>query len=36
MKSNVIPLETEKFYHLYNRGINGENMFKQEKNYIYF
>lgn len=36
MKSNVIPLETEKFYHLYNRGINGENIFKQEKNYIYF
>ncbi len=36
MKSNIIPLETERFYHLYNRGINGEEIFKQEKNHVYF
>jgi len=24
------------FYHIYNRGINGENIFKEERNYAYF
>jgi hypothetical protein len=30
------PLLPEKFYHIYNRGINGEELFKQERNYAYF
>lgn len=30
------PLEFDKFYHIYNRGINGENLFKENLNYKYF
>ena len=30
------PLEEGQFYHIYNRGINGENLFKEERNYAYF
>lgn len=30
------PLEADKFYHIYNRGINGGNIFFEEKNYSYF
>ncbi len=30
------PLEANLFYHIYNRGINGENLFKEERNYPYF
>ncbi|MEZ4884563.1 MAG: hypothetical protein R3E32_07555 [Chitinophagales bacterium] len=29
-------LEEGYFYHIYNRGINGENIFKKEKNYLFF
>ncbi|MFA5832804.1 MAG: transposase [Bacteroidota bacterium] len=29
-------LEPEKYYHIYNRGNNRENIFKEEKNYSYF
>ncbi len=29
-------LQPGRFYHIYNRGINGETIFKQEKNYQYF
>ncbi len=36
MKTNIEPLQTECFYHIYNRGINGETIFKQEQNYAYF
>jgi putative transposase len=36
MKSNIPSLQTETFYHIYNRGINGENIFKKPKNYTYF
>jgi REP element-mobilizing transposase RayT len=35
MKSNL-PLLPDTFYHIYNRGINGENLFKEERNYGYF
>ena len=35
MKLNA-PLLPETFYHIYNRGINGEDLFKQERNYNYF
>ena len=31
-----IPLEAEKIYHIYNRGINRENIFKEERNYRFF
>lgn len=30
------PLLPKKFYHIYNRGINGEDLFKQDRNYSYF
>ncbi len=30
------PLLSDTFYHIYNRGINGEDLFKQERNYNYF
>lgn len=36
MKSNIPPLQAETFYHIYNRGINGENIFKEPDNYPYF
>ena len=29
-------LEANKVYHIYNRGINGTNIFYEERNYIYF
>ncbi|MGV3460538.1 MAG: transposase [Flavobacterium sp.] len=35
MKS-IIPLECGKFYHIYNRGINSEKLFKEETNFEYF
>lgn len=34
MKS--IPLEYGNFYHIYNRGINGCNLFRENENYEYF
>ncbi len=36
MKNNIEPLQPDSFYHIYNRGINGENIFKEDKNYTYF
>ncbi|WP_448518873.1 transposase [Rhodoflexus sp.] len=30
------PLEAGKFYHIYNRGINGENIFRTHENYHHF
>lgn len=36
MKSNIPTLQPDTFYHIYNRGINGENIFKTSKNYVYF
>jgi len=33
---NTDPLNPETFYHIYNRGINGEDLFKREENYDYF
>lgn len=35
MKNNVFPLEPEKFYHIYNRGINGGQLFFEHQNYYY-
>jgi putative transposase len=36
MKANISLLEPNSFYHVYNRGINGENIFKENRNYPYF
>lgn len=36
MKTNILHLHPDSFYHIYNRGINGENLFKEERNYAYF
>ncbi len=30
------PLQYGKFYHIYNRGINGEKLFREKTNYEYF
>lgn len=30
------PIEADHFYHIYNRGINGENIFKSDHNYLFF
>jgi len=30
------PLEADCYYHIYNRGINGEDLFREERNYSYF
>lgn len=30
------PLTPDFYYHIYNRGINGEDLFKEERNYSYF
>jgi putative transposase len=31
----ITPIEG-KYYHIYNRGINGENIFRNEENYFFF
>jgi hypothetical protein len=36
MKQYEIQLESGKYYHIYNRGINGTNLFFEERNYLYF
>jgi len=32
----IASIEKGKYYHIYNRGINGEDIFKEEKNYDFF
>lgn len=32
----IEPIEFGKYYHIYNRGINSENIFKESRNYEYF
>jgi hypothetical protein len=32
----TLPLEPGKYYHIYNRGNNGDNIFIEERNYTYF
>ncbi len=32
----IEPLKAGNIYHLFNRGINGENIFKETRNYYYF
>ena len=36
MKANTLPIQTDTYYHIYNRGINGENIFVTSDNYFYF
>jgi len=36
MQQHEISLETECYYHIYNRGINGESLFREERNYHFF
>ena len=36
MKKNTPSVQTDTFYHVYNRGINSEIIFKQGRNYNYF
>jgi putative transposase len=32
----MVQIEENAYYHIYNRGINGENIFKEESNYAFF
>jgi len=34
--NNQVPLEPSCYYHIYNRGNNRENIFREEKNYSFF
>jgi putative transposase len=36
MDTRRSPLEPEKYYHIYNRGVNGQNIFFEERNYDFF
>ena len=36
MKANVEPLLPDKYYHIYNLGINGETIFKKKSDYQLF
>ncbi len=36
MPTDIPPLTSGTFFHIYNRGNNGENIFIQERNYAYF
>lgn len=36
MDIRITPIEADCFYHIYNRGINGETIFKTSKNYQFF
>lgn len=36
MKKNIFPIEPNCFYHIYNRGINGGQLFFNHQNYLYF
>lgn len=36
MPSDILPITFGTFFHIYNRGNNGENIFIQERNYTYF
>jgi len=36
MPTDIPPITYGTFYHIYNRGNNRENIFLQERNYVYF
>jgi putative transposase len=33
---NIQPIIEGQYFHIYNRGVNGEDIFKEERNYYYF
>ncbi len=33
---NIQPVTEGQYFHIYNRGVNGEDLFKEERNYYYF
>ncbi|MDZ4794609.1 MAG: hypothetical protein SGI83_10050 [Bacteroidota bacterium] len=33
---NIQPIIEGQYFHIYNRGVNSENLFKEERNYSYF
>jgi REP element-mobilizing transposase RayT len=33
---DIQPLNEGQYFHIYNRGVNGEDLFKEERNYYYF
>ena len=33
---DIQPLIEGQYFHIYNRGVNGENLFKEKRNYYYF
>ncbi|UII30709.1 hypothetical protein LVD17_20660 [Fulvivirga ulvae] len=35
-KKHTEPIQPDTYYHVYNRGINGESIFKEARNYNYF
>ena len=36
MSQKIVPIEHDKFYHIYNQAVNGENLFREKANYSYF
>lgn len=34
--SKPVPLQYDTYYHIYNRGTNGETIFRQKRNYLYY
>lgn len=36
MDIRITPIEPDRFYHIYNRGINGEIIFKTDRNFLFF
>ena len=34
--NRLTPLEFGEYYHIFNRGVIGENIFREERNYLYF
>ncbi len=36
MSQKIVPIEHDKFYHIYNQSVNGENLFREKENYEYF
>ena len=33
---NIQPITEGNYFHIYSRGVNGENIFKEQRNYYYF
>jgi hypothetical protein len=33
---DIQPLTAGRYFHIYNQGVNGEDLFKERRNYLYF